>query len=190
MNDNGRLLRWAPWLTGSILVASLAVAVWAYLRDQGHRQALEHDRSLIVTTERLLSALKDVETGERGFVITGRENYLEPYGSGVAAVPPDRAKVAALVGPDADKLSGIVADRLKEAADTISTYRQQGPAAGAASIDSGRGKTLMDQVRVEVARFQHDAEDRVAAIAIELRRDDVPRKPPVRARERSAWCAT
>ena len=78
MVDSDRLLRWAPWLTGSFLVASLAVAGWAYMRDHDHQRAIEHDRSLVVTTERLLSALKDVETGERGFVITGGEDYLEP----------------------------------------------------------------------------------------------------------------
>ncbi len=175
MNRNDRLLGWAPWLMGAILVASLGVAIWAYLRDHDHQQAIEHERSLIVTTERLLSALKDVETGERGFIITGRESYLEPYNSGVAAVPSDAARVTALVGPDADKLSDLVTDRLKEAAEGIAAYRGQGAAAGAARVDSGLGKSLMDQVRVEVARNQHDADDRIAVTVMEQRRDDLLR---------------
>ena len=175
MNDNDRLLRWAPWLMGAILAASLGVAIWAYLRDHDHQRAIEHDRSLVVTSERLLSALKDVETGERGFVITGRESYLEPYNSGVAAVPSDAARVTALVGPDADKLSGLVTGRLKEAAEGIAAYRGQGAVAGAARIDSGLGKALMDQVRVEVAHLQHDADGRIATTAAEQRRDDLLR---------------
>lgn len=175
MDDNGRMLRWAPWLTGAILLASLAVAGWAYMRDHDHQQAIERDRLLIVTTERLLSALKDVETGERGFVITGRENYLEPYDSGLAAVPPDEARVVSLIGRGADALSSLIDDRLKEAAEGIATYRQEGAAAGAASIDSGRGKTLMDQVRIEVARLQHEADDRIAAMRATQRRDDMLR---------------
>ena len=175
MNKNDRLLRWAPWLMGAVLGVSLGVAIWAYLLDHGHQQAIEHDRSLIVTTERLLSALKDVETGERGFVITGRESYLEPYESGFAAAPPDEARVAALVGPEAEKLSALVTGRLEEAAEGVATYRERGAAAGTASVDAGHGKDLMDQVRVEVARLQQDADGRIAFTAAAQRRDDLLR---------------
>ena len=175
MIDNGRLLKWAPWLTGAFLMASLVIAGWAYSRDHGHQRAIEHDRSLIVTTERLLSALKDVETGERGFVITGRESYLDPYKTGVAAVPADEARTAALVGLNADKLDGLVAARLKEATEVIDDYRQQGAGAGAARIDSGHGKALMDQIRVEIAHLQRDADSRIAATSSEQSRDDLLR---------------
>ena len=67
------------WLAVLILVASLAGAVWAYGRDRGIDAAVRHENALVIATERLLSGLKDVETGQRGFVITGQEQYLEPY---------------------------------------------------------------------------------------------------------------
>ncbi|MGI3899883.1 MAG: response regulator, partial [Janthinobacterium lividum] len=69
----------------------------------------------------------------------------------------------------------LVSDRLAEAADGIETYRRQDAAAGAASIESGRGKALMDQVRVEVAHLQSDARTRIDATAAEQRRDDLLR---------------
>ena len=34
----------------------------------------------------LLSELKDAETGQRGYVITGDESYLEPYKSALTAI--------------------------------------------------------------------------------------------------------
>src|SRR5437899_346629 len=37
----------------------------------------------------VLSALKDAETGQRGFLLTGEERYLEPYQSGIKAVDRD-----------------------------------------------------------------------------------------------------
>ena len=175
MNGNDRLLQAASWLAGALLLASLVVAGLAYLRDHDHQQAIEHDRSLIVTSERLLSALKDVETGERGFIITGRDNYLEPYNWGLASVPSEEARVATLVGPEADRLSGLIADRLKEADEGIATYREKGAAAGAASIDSGLGKGLMDRIRVEIAHYQHEADGRIAETRIHQRRDDLLR---------------
>ena len=137
-------LRWAPSLAGAVLFVSLLLGSWAYLRDHKHAQAVERDRLLIVTTERLLSALKDVETGVRGSIITGRDNYLGAYDSGLAgAVPPDAARSC---GPDrgrgADTLSSLVADRLKEAAEAIATYRQQGgrQPGRPAWTHAGRGK--------------------------------------------------
>ena len=83
-NDKG-LLRWAPVLAGCVLALSLLLAGWDYRRDHDAQQTVERERAVIVTSERLLSALKDVETGERGFIITGRDNYLEPYRWGTAA---------------------------------------------------------------------------------------------------------
>ena len=129
-------LRWAPSLAGAVLFVSLLLGSWAYLRDHKHAQAVEQDRALIVTSERLLSALKDVETGERGFIITGRDQYLEPYQSGAATVRAGEAMIAAMLGPDASKLSDLFAARLKEAAEGIATSRRDGQAAGAATIDS------------------------------------------------------
>ena len=170
-----RWIGWAPWMATAVLSLSLATAGITYWRDHGRQRALEHDRSLMVTTERLVSALKDVETGERGFVITGRDSYLEPYDGGLAAVPADEARIATLIGPEADRLYRLVTERLEEAAKGIAAYRQQGAAAGAASIDSGTGKALMDQVRVEVARLQHAADDRVTEIAAEQGGDDLLR---------------
>ncbi len=126
MNGNDRLLQWASWFAGALLLASLVVAGWAYLRDHDHQKSVEHDRSLIVTSERLLSALKDVETGERGFIITGRDKYLEPYHWGLASVPPDEAQVTALIGPEADRLARLIADRLKEADEGIATLSREG----------------------------------------------------------------
>ena len=45
-----------------------------------------HSRAVIDHTERMLSEMKDAETGLRGFVITGEEPYLEPFTTGSAAV--------------------------------------------------------------------------------------------------------
>src|SRR5215204_5297935 len=36
-------------------------------------------RAVIAKLEEVLSTLKDAETGQRGFLLTGDERYLEPY---------------------------------------------------------------------------------------------------------------
>ncbi|MDX7953728.1 response regulator [Lichenihabitans sp. Uapishka_5] len=164
--DRGRgsLLRWGPAVAGLTLVGSLALAGWAFTRDHAHEAAIEHHRATVVTAERLLSALKDVETGERGFILTGREPYLEPYQSGHDAAMRDLDRLDGLLAEARSApLRTLVTARLAEAENGIETYRAGGREAGAASIATDRGKALMDQVRQEIAQIQDKAE---AAIAV------------------------
>ncbi len=151
------------WSAGAALVVCFAVVAWASVRDDALEGTTHRDNALVVATERLLSSLKDVETGERGFIITGKDQYLEPYGWGTAAVGPDLATIRSILGDAATSLSDLVTARLHEAAEGIDSYRRDGPAAAAASIQSGAGKLAMDRVRVEVAGLQQDANGRLAS---------------------------
>ncbi len=130
---------------------------------------------MIITGERLLSSLKDVETGQRGFIITGKDEYLEPYRSGLAAVGPGLAVLKGLDETSAKPLSDLVTRRLQEAAKGIDIYRTDGPAAGADHIQSGTGKALMDQIRAKVAGLQKDADARIEAAQRSRTSDDLLR---------------
>ena len=165
-NDGARqrgLLTALPWAAGLVLLACVGLAVWAYAGDRTMDAAVRRDNALVVATERLLSSLKDVETGQRGFVITGRDDYLVPYDAGRDAVAADLARVEGLVEDGGTTLGDVVRARLAEAAAGLEAYRRDGPAAGAAEIQSGRGKVAMDRVRAEVARLQKEADDRIAS---------------------------
>ena len=167
MRDDGDrqrgLLAALPWAAGIVLLGCVALAVWAHAGDRRIDAILRRENALVIATERLLSSLKDVETGQRGFVITGRDDYLVPYEAGRDAVASDLAKVEQSVGDRGTTLGDLVRLRLAEAADGLAAYRREGPAAGAAQIQSGRGKDAMDRVRAEVARLQKDADDRMSS---------------------------
>jgi PAS domain S-box-containing protein len=168
-------LRWAPWLAGAVLMLSLALAGWAYLRDAAHGRAIERENGAVIAAERLLSSLKDVETGTRGFIITGEERYLEPYNAGVASVLSDLAGMTADLGPDATILADLVTARLAEAGRNIEARRAGGAAAGTAAVQSGTGKEAMDGVRSAVTRIQNEANTRAARARAGGRMDDVLR---------------
>ncbi len=168
-------LRWLWWLAAAVLVASLAVTAWGYLRDRQLDAATRHDNALIIATERLLSSLKDVETGQRGFIITRKDEYLEPYRSGLAAVPADLATVSALDGSEAQPLANLVKDRVSEATKGVEAYQTAGAAAGVDHIQSDVGKTLMDRVRVQVAGLQEAADERIASAQRDRATDDLLR---------------
>ena len=46
-------------------------------------QMVAHTHEVLENLERIVSQLKDAETGQRGFVITGETHYLEPYSAGL-----------------------------------------------------------------------------------------------------------
>src|SRR5580704_2710069 len=45
-----------------------------------------HTHKVKETTFEVLGALRDAETGQRGFVLTGEERYLEPYQAAIKVV--------------------------------------------------------------------------------------------------------
>ena len=68
------------FLTAAILV-SLIVGMSFYTVNQNEQARFERKQTLITmkTSARLLSNLKDAKTGQRGYLFTGENNYLEPY---------------------------------------------------------------------------------------------------------------
>ena len=69
------------------LVATLAAGVLFHLADM-HRQfsfVIRHDAPVIANARHLPTLVVDMETGQRGFVITGKDEFLEPYENAVAS---------------------------------------------------------------------------------------------------------
>ena len=121
----------------------------------------------------LLSDLKDAETGQRGYVLTGIDSYLEPHRSGVAEAEHDLQGLEALLAGDAQatqvvELRRHVKEKLDELQQTIDLRRTQGFEPALAVVKEGRGKRFMDEIRRILTNLQtsFDAErDRLDAEA-------------------------
>ena len=122
--------------------------------------SLRNENEFIVRSERLLSALKDVETGQRGYLLTGDETYLEPFNAAVPELRTELGRLATL-GLPTDGLPGMVEDRLALAAAGIQIRRSEGLAAAVAAINGGRGKQVMDSIRQRIAVMAVDAQRRI-----------------------------
>src|SRR4051812_33643823 len=72
----------------AILVAVGLLASWStyLLTDANHW--VTHTQDVLVNLETLLSLMKDAETGQRGYIITGEEPYLDPYTNAVENIEP------------------------------------------------------------------------------------------------------
>lgn len=69
------------WFVAATLLVMFGIAVtfWSY-RQINEAAALRlHTHIVLSEANNILSELKDAETGERGFLLTGNEAFLQPY---------------------------------------------------------------------------------------------------------------
>ena len=117
---------------------------------------------------RLRAAYLDQEGGQRGYVITGNETFLEPYERGQAQAEALIAQLRALEGsatmPLDDVERAVVIWRTEAAQPEIDARAAGNEALADALVSAGAGKARFDVLRGEL--------DRVDA-AIETRLDDI-----------------
>jgi signal transduction histidine kinase/CheY-like chemotaxis protein/CHASE3 domain sensor protein len=66
-----------------ILIASSIASYWSIQKQMEHRENVSKSRKSMTAVKDVLIALLDAETGNRGFQLTGKENFLEPYNRSV-----------------------------------------------------------------------------------------------------------
>ncbi|WP_198381477.1 ATP-binding protein [Roseomonas sp. KE2513] len=152
------------------LLALLAVAAGAVgtLLNGRDAAAIDAANELVVGLEGVLSAMKDVETGQRGFLIVGREEYLQPYEEGLVAVEQRLVAVERLRGPAGlpaeGRLRELIARREALAERSVALRRAGGDEQARAQVETGQGREAMDAIRTEVARQQAAARTQVEAL--------------------------
>lgn len=101
-------------------------------------------------------ALLDMETGMRGFVLTGREDFLTPYLNGAEKLPSaaEKAMQALAIRPNMQgvvpKLLELQMRRVKEIELLIERRQREGAAVLSAPEDFEPGRQLMDELRSTV----------------------------------------
>jgi PAS domain S-box-containing protein len=146
-------------VTVAVVVASTVITYWFGNRVLRSHASEERRRDVIARLERLTSSLKDAETGQRGFVITGDESYLQPYDEAVESLPREIEKLSGMerigiTAAEVRALSDLIRQKLAELRSTLELRRSGGFAAAASVIQANAGKKIMDQVRAEVGRLQ------------------------------------
>ncbi|GGF69962.1 two-component system sensor histidine kinase/response regulator [Azorhizobium oxalatiphilum] len=146
-------------LVGAVLFFLVSGAI-AYLNLQALRSGTEkvtQTHEVIIALQRVLSSAQDAETGQRGFVLTNDESYLQPYSRAVGLLPGRLDSISELLQADpllrarVDVLRQHVEAKLAELAETIALRRARGLEAALTAVQSDRGKIEMDGIRAEVA---------------------------------------
>jgi methyl-accepting chemotaxis protein len=121
-----------------------------------------HTEEVSRNLEEVISSLKDVETGERGFVITGDDAYLEPYNAGLDRIGVNMRNLRSLTTDNdrqqrrLDALEALIAQRLTFVKGVIEARRSGTFETAAKMIQGGKGKQMMDQMRKQVAEMEEE----------------------------------
>ena len=134
-------------LTAAIPPISLT---WVNEARSNRQQVEDRLRSL----RQVLELLVDAETGQRGYVITGKDDFLQPYHAALAALPGEMRSLDRHYANDGSAERKLVADllrnadlRLKGLARVVQVRQGQSFIAAEAIVSSGQGKHDMDEVR-------------------------------------------
>lgn len=137
----------------------LLVGATAYRTTGGlieNNDLVDHTYLVKERLANLLLDLVDVETGTRGYVITGDDGFLEPYKSGTEAVKAHLSELQQLTADDPTEqrrlaaLQQTIATTLSYSAHAVALRQSDGLDAAAKYIATGVGKTEMDRIRTDV----------------------------------------
>jgi PAS domain S-box-containing protein len=145
-------------ISATVLVGSIAmICALAVFTIRIHDQVLRC-RNLIDRINQTLSTLKDAETGQRGYLLTGNDTYLQPYNDAVKAVNgqlaslSEAARAKQLPAEDVDEVIKLSHQKLDELDRTIKLRQTKGLPEALAVVNSNSGKLMMDALRAATVR--------------------------------------
>ncbi|WP_445664512.1 sensor histidine kinase [Fodinibius sp. AD559] len=143
-------------LTVSIVLTILTGMLLYY----GEVEETQDTRNLLDTHEVIHSAnqlytiLLDAETGQRGYLITGNQNYLEPYKNATEHIDHRLERLTTLVDEKSDQqhvinneLEPAIDRKLAELKETIALFNNQGGEEAVALTNTHFGREQMDAIR-------------------------------------------
>lgn len=143
-----------------------------------NRLAVNRTNNINDVLEKILSSTINIETGTRGFTITGEEDYLSVYRDGHENVRMWLDSLKSMTDDDParlrriDTLERLILHKKDISARTIRTRKENGLEAAAAIVRTGKGKAIMDSIRVRIQESQKE-ELRKLAYGLHATEDNV-----------------
>ena len=144
-------------------IVSLCVLVFSERSHHRLNQANQLISSSIETqavASQLLALVTDAETAQRGFILTDRSQYLEPYMVALPQIDPKLRRLKELTTDNPEQrehvgqLAKLVGEKFAELEAALTLYKRNGPRAAQALIATDVGRRTMDGIRMEVSAIQ------------------------------------
>ena len=143
----------------ALLLLTSGLSYWNTRQLVRDAKWVAHSYEVQSATSAVLLAMVDAETGQRGFLITGQDKFLEPYDSALARLEDQVAQLKDLTVDNQEQqarvsqLEELIQSRLESMQHGLALRRQNAEEA-TLWVASGAGKSKMDALRDLVSTIQ------------------------------------
>lgn len=153
-------------LTASFGIALVAVVANAAISYQNTLKLIQNDHRVIHThqvlteLESTISTLKDAETGQRGYLITGEADYLKPYFAAISDTNQNIKNLSQLTADNPNeqqqisKLEQKISQRFNLLQQILNLRKEKGFAPAQQLVLSGEGEQVMNEIRQIIAQME------------------------------------
>jgi len=157
--------------TVALTATSIGLTYWVGTLAVDSIEKQSREQTVMQQLQEVVSTLADLETGERGYLLTGDERYLEPYYAGEAHVRDELNQLQEMAAEgdlpqeSVRRVESLAEQKLTELADTVRARRERGIEAALAIVTTERGRQLMDAIRAAIGEMeaQQQADLRLAS---------------------------
>ena len=149
------------------LVSIISIRSTRALVSQNQLEGDAFDQLLHMTD--LVSRLKDAETGQRGYLLTGEEQYLQPYRDALTGLETDLKSLrqSSSNNPELrerlNRIEPLIRLKLAELNQTITLRHERGYDAAIEVVKTDKGRRIMDDIRQALAQMREQGEGLVSA---------------------------
>uniref|UniRef100_UPI0026109E29 PAS domain S-box protein n=1 Tax=Ferrovum sp. TaxID=2609467 RepID=UPI0026109E29 len=158
MKTTSKIVGWFG-SAGLLIVLVALLSFWLFRQSEDADRWQRHAFRVLEKSNGLLSSLKDTETGQRGYLLTGDKAFLMPYLEVRDGIPSQLAELRRLTqdNPVQERrlnvLAPLVEAKLLELREVLALYDDQHVEDALKILRSGSGKQLMDEIRAELNDF-------------------------------------
>ncbi len=164
------------------VITSLGILAFSEIGSRELQQVVEaHTSTLEVQTTlfEIQGLVTDAETAERGYVLTGKTEYLDPYRDARPKIEDRFRHLATLIGKEGTptqreqvaRISTLVGKKLGEIDSTLALYDRSGREVALDLLNTGLGREVMDNLRAEISTLGSDQRASMAASDLRWKHD-------------------
>lgn len=141
-----------------VILALVGAVTWERLNaSRAAREWSQHSYRVLTTTKDLAIALRDAERGQRGYLLTGRDEYLGPYNAARDRFGLLQGELQKLTADNAAQqerlraLGPILQHKLEELAQTVQAHRDSGLETALRIVNTDTGRNDMREAATILA---------------------------------------
>jgi signal transduction histidine kinase/CheY-like chemotaxis protein len=156
-------------VTTMLAALIVAAAFWLGARSRSDDEWVRHSLDVRAQLTHVLSLVQSAETGQRGYLLTGQDLYLQPYQMALEQLPAVLQHTQDLIADnpkqikDLAQLRQLIKDKLAELGSTVDVYKAGNKDAALAIVDSDKGFRLMQEIRRSIDTMQAEEDQLLTA---------------------------